>query len=209
MGKMRFRAASHLPSIVSVDRSQGLSTLELVVSLAIIMVISGMAVTPVTKALKTYQLNDAANQVAGILKFTRFEAIRRNTPIPCINSQAGAFTQANLWSDDNINGVEDPLEKQVLLGPSATLVSSGVVPNAVALATAIGVPTLKAINPSGDSVTFDQRGAVVANPSVVYAFYVGNTSDSGGFRAVIVLPSGSVQVWTYAGGTGSAWQQIS
>jgi hypothetical protein len=50
---------------------------------------------------------------------------------------------------------------------------------------------------------------VVASPPAVYVFYVGNTSPDGGYRAVIVLPSGSVQVWTYAGGTGTAWQQIS
>jgi hypothetical protein len=49
----------------------------------------------------------------------------------------------------------------------------------------------------------------VASPPAVYVYFVGNTSDSGGFRAVIVLPSGSVQVWTYAGGTGHLWQQIS
>jgi Tfp pilus assembly protein FimT len=206
---MRFRAAPYQRSGCSVGGNEGLSTLELVVSVGIILVISGMAITPITKALKTYQLNDAANQVAGILKFTRFEAIRKNTPIQCVNSQAGAYTQANLWSDDIANSVADPSEKQILLGPSATLVSSGVAPNTSALATAVGVPALTAINPSSDAVKFDQRGAVVAVPSVVYAFYVGNTSVSGGFRAVIVLPSGSVQVWTYAGGTGAAWQRIS
>jgi Tfp pilus assembly protein FimT len=209
MGMMRLRSASHLPSARSADRTQGLSVLELVVSVAIILVISSMAISPITKTLKTYQLNDAANQLAGIVKFTRFEAIRRNTPIKCVNSQAGAYAQASIWSDNDGDGAEGPTEKQILLSPNATLVSAGVVPNTAALATTANIPTLTAISPSSDAIKFDQRGAVVASPPAVYVYYVGNTSPDGGFRAVIVLPSGSVQVWTYAGGTGSAWQQIS
>lgn len=206
---MRLRSASHLPSARSADRTQGLSVLELVVSVAIILVISSMAISPITKTLKTYQLNDAANQLAGIIKFTRFEAIRRNTPIKCVNSQAGAYAQASIWSDNDGDGVEGPTEKQILLNPNATLVPAGIVPNTAALATAANIPTLTAISPGSDAVKFDQRGAVVASPPAVYVYYVGNTSPDGGFRAVIVLPSGSVQVWTYAGGSGSAWQQIS
>jgi len=209
MGTMRLRAASRQLSTWSVGRAQGLSVLELVVSVAIILVISGMAISPVSKTLKIYQLNDAASQLAGIIKFTRFEAIRRNMPINCVNSQAGAYTPANIWSDDNGDGVEGPTEKQILLGPAATLVPAGVVPNTTALAAAANIPTLTAISPSSDAVKFDQRGAVVASPPAVYVYFVGNTSDSGGFRAVIVLPSGSVQVWTYAGGTSQVWQQIS
>jgi Tfp pilus assembly protein FimT len=206
---MRLRAASCQLSTWSVSRAQGLSVLELVVSVAIILVISGMAISPVSKTLKIYQLNDAASQLAGVIKFTRFEAIRRNMPINCVNFQAGAYTPANIWSDDNGDGVEGPTEKQILLGPAATLVPAGIVPNTTALAAAANIPTLTAISPSGDAVKFDQRGAVVASPPAVYVYFVGNTSDSGGFRAVIVLPSGSVQVWTYAGGTSQVWQQIS
>jgi len=67
---------------------------------------------------------------------------------------------------------------------------------------------MTARNPASDSVRFYQRGAV--SPAVVYVLYVGNTSASyGGYRAVVVLPSGSVQVWTYAGGASGIWQQVS
>ena len=67
---MLHRPASHQLSSGSANRVQGLSVLELVVSVAIILIISGFAISPITKTLKTYQLNDAANQLAGILKFT-------------------------------------------------------------------------------------------------------------------------------------------
>jgi len=206
---MRLRAASFKPSTCVLAGTRGVSFLELVVSVAIILVISGMAIPTITRTLKSYQLNDAANQLAGILKFTRFEAIRRNTPIRCINSQAGAFAPANVWSDNDGDSVEESTEKQILLGSNATLVASGTVPSTGGLATAAGIPVLTAISPASDAVKFDQRGAVVAVPSAVYVFYLGNPSDPSGYRAVIVLPSGSVQVWTYAGGGGSIWQRIS
>jgi len=209
MGKIRFRPTSRLLSSCPEIGARGLSVLELVVSLAITLVIAGMAISPITRTLKTYQLNSAANQLAGIIKFTRFEAIRRNTAIQCVNSQSAAYAEANIWADNDGDGVEGATEKQILLNPNATLVSAGVVPNTSALAAAASIPTLTPISPGSDAIKFDQRGAVVASPPAVYVFYVGNTSLSGGFRAVIVLPSGSVQVWTYAGGTGNVWQQIS
>jgi Tfp pilus assembly protein FimT len=194
------RIASRQISKLSDYQTRGISLLELVVCLAIILAISGMAIPAITRTLKTYQLNDAANQLAGIIKFTRFEAIRRNMPISCVNSQATAYGQASIWADNDKDGLPGPTEKQILLGPNATLVAAGAVPGATALATAAGLPALTAITPNSDAIKFDQRGAVL--------FYVGNNSDSGGYRAVIVLPPGSVQVWTYVGG-GAIWQRLS
>jgi Tfp pilus assembly protein FimT len=187
--------------------SGGLSTLELVVSVGIAMVVSAIAIPSITKAVRVYQLNDAATQVAGVVKLTRFEAIRRNTPVSCVTSQATANGPANLWSDSNGDNVEQGTEKQILLGVSATLMPEAAVPSAAALAPAVGVPTITALNPASDSVRFDQRGAVT--PAGVYVIYVGNNAGAdGGFRAVVVLPSGSVQVWTYAGSASAVWQQL-
>ena len=186
--------------------SFGLSTLELVVSVCVGLIISAIAIPSITKAIRVYQLNDAASQVAGIVKLTRFEAIRRNTPVSCLISQTTPNGPANVWSDSNGDNTEQATEKQILLASFATLMAAGSVPSASALAAAVGVSTISALNPSSDSVKFDQRGAVT--PSGVYAIYVGNNSGTdGGFRAVVILPAGSVQVWTYAGGA-TVWQQM-
>jgi Tfp pilus assembly protein FimT len=193
---------------VSQNGMLGLSTLELVVSLGIILAVSAIAIPSITKTVRIYQLNDAASQVATILKLARFEAIRRNTPVSCVNLQIAPNGQANLWADSNGDNTEQSSEKQILLGVNATLVAPGSVPAAGSLAAAVGVPAITALNPAGDSLRFDQRGAV--SPAGVYVLYVGNTSASyGGYRAVVVLPSGSVQVWTYAGGASGLWQQVS
>jgi hypothetical protein len=58
-----------------------------------------------------------SHQVAGILKRTRFEAIRRNAPISCVNTQATANGPANLWSDSNADDIEQPTEKQIPFEP--------------------------------------------------------------------------------------------
>jgi Tfp pilus assembly protein FimT len=188
--------------------TQGLSTLELVISVAIILVISAVAIPTLSHTLRVYQLNDAANQLAGIVKFTRFQAIRNNTPISCVNSSTGANAPASVWSDDIPDGVAQPTEKQIVLGSIATLIPQSGAPNTGSLAGAAGVTTMVALNPTSDSIKFDQRGAVV--PPNVYVFYVGNTAQpQNGFRAVIVLPSGSVQVWTNPGGATGTWQKVS
>lgn len=192
---------------ISANRMRGFSTVELVVSVAVILAISAIAIPSLTKTVRVYQLQDAASQLAGILKFTRFEAIRRNTAINCVNAQGGANAPATVWSDNNNDGIADATEKQIVLGSNATLVPAGGVPGAAALATAVGVDTLTAADPASDSIRFDHRGAVT--PPAVYAFYVGNTNTpENGFRAVIVLPSGSVQIWTYTGAATNPWQQV-
>jgi Tfp pilus assembly protein FimT len=193
---------------VSQNGTLGLSTLELVVSLGIVLTISAIAIPSIMKTVRIYQLNDAASRVSGILKLARFEAIRRNTPVNCVNLQATPNGEANLWADSNGDGAEQATEKQIVLGLNATLVAAGSVPSAGSLAAAVGVPSVTAVNPASDSVKFDPRGAV--SPVGVYVMFVGNTSASyGGYRAVVVLPSGSVQVWTYAGSASALWQQVS
>ena len=195
-------------SVGEVHRARGFSVVELVIAVAVILVISAVALPSLTRIVRIYQLNDAAVRLAGILKFTRFQAIRRNSPITCVNAQGGANAPASVWSDDNGDGVEQPAEKQIVLGNNNTLVPASAVPDTAALATAAGAGTLTATSPSSGGVRFDQRGGAV--PPAVYVFYVGNTTTpDSGFRAVIVLPSGSVQVWSYPGGAGSAWHKIS
>jgi Tfp pilus assembly protein FimT len=186
--------------------AHGVGLVEIAVAVTVILIVSAVAIPTLTRMLKVYQLNDAANQMASVLKYTRFEAIRKNSPISCVNSQPTADGQASVWSDDNGDGVEQASETQILLSQNATLVPAASVPNTAALATAIGVTALTAVAPSTGSIKFDQRGATV--PAAVYVNYVGDTSNYGGFRAVVVLPSGSIQVWTYTG-SATPWQRVS
>jgi len=70
------------------------------------MIISAVALPSFMRAYRTYQLDDAATQVAGILKFTRYEAIRVNVPAATplkaqiLQSAAGTY----VFADSNNNG---------------------------------------------------------------------------------------------------------
>jgi len=62
------------------------------------------------------------------------------------------------------------------------------------LAAAVGVPMFAPVPLANARINFDQRGG--GNPGGVYALYVGNTNAPDvGYRALILLPSGSVQIW--------------
>jgi Tfp pilus assembly protein FimT len=181
---------------------RGYSLVELLVSMGIIFTFSAFAVPSLVRSYRSYQADDAASQVAAELKFTRYEAIRRNSPTNCLdktqNGYLTMFTQDPKAANANVNANE----KQIVLTGPATLLTSGNVPNSGALTNAAGAGALTTISPSNGTLTFDGRGAVVGVGASVY--WVGAANY--GYRAVIVLPSGSVQVWSSATGT---WQQLS
>jgi prepilin-type N-terminal cleavage/methylation domain-containing protein len=175
--------------------SRGFSLIEVVIALAVILLLSAIALPAFVSAYRTYQLTDATTQFAGLLKFTRFEAIRLNTNVSCLIQQTASVPPVtNTWADSDGDGVEDPGEKQLLFSGTVNLVPAGAVPNAAGLAAAANVPALATVPLAAGVVTFDRRGAV--NPAQVYAFYLSNLNDTSvGARAIILLPSGSIQIW--------------
>lgn len=184
----------------------GFTTVELVVALAIILVVSAIALPSFMQMRQLYQLNGGASQMADILKRTRFDAIRGDGAVSCRIQVNG--TGILVWSDTNGNGVPDPTEaRTVFTGPAAPIAAPGV-PGTAALATAVGSGAAIALNPiapaNGVALTFDQRGAVTApaGVNVIYLAYAGVAAP--GYRAVVILPSGSVQVWQ-ADRTGTNW----
>jgi prepilin-type N-terminal cleavage/methylation domain-containing protein len=178
--------------------SRGFSLIEVVMAMAVILILSAIALPAFVSAYRTYQLTDATTQFAGLLKFTRGEAIRLNTNVSCLIQQTASVPPVtNMWADSlptPQDGVEDPSEKQLLFGGTVNLVPAGAVPNAAGLPAAANVPALATVPLANGFVTFDRRGAV--NPAQVYAFYLSNLNDTSvGARAVILLPSGSIQIW--------------
>jgi Tfp pilus assembly protein FimT len=188
-------------------RMRGFTIVELIVVLAVIMIITAVALPSFIQAYRTYQLNDTATQVAGILKFTRYEAIRLNvtaaTPLKAQVRQSGAIS--NVFTDSNNDGTLQSTEKQILLSGNVNLVDASTPPNTSGLATAVGVSALANVSLTSGSMAFDQRGAVT--PAAVNVLYIGNLAlPNLGNRAVVLLPSGSVQIWT-TDASGN-WQQL-
>jgi hypothetical protein len=115
------------------------------------------------------------------------------------NIQNGYLTM--FTQDPTANANVNANERQIVLNGPGTLANSGAVPSSGALPAVVNVGALTTISPSNGTVTFDGRGAKTTPGVSVY--WVGNTTY--GWRAVTVMPSGAVQVWSYATGT---WQQL-
>lgn len=189
----------------------GFSMLELVVSICVMLILTAAAIPSLTRSLRTYQLNSAAASVSDMLKFTRFEAVRRNTQVNFLMQANGAGWLVG--TDSNNSGVLDPTEKQASIAGFPTLLLAGTAPAPAAISAALNGAALTTLSGANGTVTFDARGAVrvgingalAVNP---YVFYVGNANDpDSGYRAVVLLPSGSIQVWTAP--QGGPWRQVS
>ena len=187
------------PKLTSRSRTAGFSLVELLIVIAIAFIIAAVGIPQALGAYRTYKLNNAATEVAGILKFTRLEAIRQNKPVTCRGQAVAGGTR--IWVDEpapglpNGNLAADPTEDQILLGSVGDTVAVGGVPNLAAIAGNLGVAGFTDAT-AGNGIQFDQRGAV--NPvGVFYIICIQNTAvPTAGYRAVIVMPSGAVQTWT-------------
>jgi prepilin-type N-terminal cleavage/methylation domain-containing protein len=188
--------------------SRGFSLTELVVTVAVMLVLAAIAIPTLTRAFAVYQLNDNASRLSGILKYTRYEAIRLNKQVPARVLAVGS--NWSVFADTNGNGVADPSEAIDMIVLPLTLVPAAGMPDTTPISSSLGNPVLvlNSISAMNATVMFDARGAALGpnNNSTVYVLYLGNTADTDiGYRAVVLMPSGMVQVWSSAGGT---WQLV-
>jgi type II secretory pathway pseudopilin PulG len=186
----------------------GFSVVELVVSLAVLLILAAISVPSLSRAFARYQMNDAASRLAGTMKLARFEAIRQNKLVDCqIQQTASGWV---VYADVNRNQQPDPGETEDVLSGQITLVSAATVPDPSPIAAPLGGSgyPLTPISGANAFVTFDPRGAVQSgNNSTVYVWYLANPGNSdAGFRAVVLQPSGMVNIWTAP--VGGPWTQV-
>jgi type IV fimbrial biogenesis protein FimT len=205
-------AADNAKRVLGRRCERGFSLVELLVSIAILTILLIISIPTLLKAYRSYQLKDAASRFSGILKSARFSAIRKNTPVACQVKKIGA--NWTIWVDLDGDGNAQSTEPQTQVGGLVSLLDGGSVPAPTAIAAAMGPasPPLNVLSPGNVSVTYDQRGArkFPGTPPVpsVDVFYLGNPNIADlEFCAVVLLPSGTVQVWS--AGPGGTWQRIS
>jgi len=209
VGDQRFMRGKGLDVRASVQRHTGFSLTELVVALAVAMILMAVGLPAFLRAYHSYELSSAADQFADIVRLTRYEAIRLNKKVPCVMQLSATYPgMTALWADSNGNGILDPGEKMVLLGKSGDLMDSGAVPNTPALiAGAVNSVATTAPPPTG-SIWFDARGSLTAPTNVnVNVFYLASPiAPEAGYRAVLLMPAGSIQIWT--ADVNGNWQQL-
>ena len=192
------------------SRDSGFSMVELAVSMAVMLILTAIAIPSLMHSFRTYQLNDAAGRLSDMLKYARFEAVRQNKQINFMMQPSG--TGWIIWVDSTRNGTIDAIEKQQVLAGFAALLPAGAPPNSAAITATLNGATLTTLSGNPGSVTFDARGAIRqslggAVSTNVDVFYLGSvTNPEYGYRAVILLPSGAVQIWTAP--MSGPWQRV-
>ncbi len=190
-------------------RDSGFSLTELVVAMAVAMILMAVAMPSFLRAYRSYQLSNAATQVADILRLTRYEAIRLNKPVNCLiqpDTSDPTMTHASM-TDTSGNQLTGISARAIMLGAAGNLVGAGSVPGAGSLPAAahLGATTPANVPPSGATIQFDARGAL--STGNVTSFYLNSAAaPEVGFRAVLLMPAGSIQIWT--GDSGGNWQQL-
>ena len=187
--------------------------IELLVVVAIVMVIAGLAIPQITLTLRTYQVTSAASQIADAIKFSRFEAIRRNSQMSFLTWWSGV--RWSVGTDSNGDTILQVSERQYEITGNVTLLTAASVPTSATLPAALNVPAITVLSgsTSAKAIFFDPRGAVnfaasAGGVATVYVFYVGPTAlSTQDYRAVVVMPSGATQVW--AGNATNPWHQLS
>jgi len=182
-------------------RQAGFSLTELVVALLVAMILMAVSMPLFLRAYRWYQLTNAAHQMADILRLTRYEAIRLDKQVNCVvqpytadpTMMSASMTDA---SGNALTGIG--AATTVLLGSTGSLVASGSVPGSGSLPTGanLGSTVPVSFSPTGGTIQFDARGAVIA-PSGVNVFYLANQgAPDAGYRAVLLMPAGSIQIWS-------------
>jgi type IV fimbrial biogenesis protein FimT len=197
-----------IPKRAAASRDSGFSMLEMVLSLVVVMILAAIALPDFYRAYRIYQLNSSATRLAGLLKLTRFEGIRRNSLVSFQVQQTGTDWLA--WSDPDRDGIADITETQDPIIAPISLLPASAPPSPDAITAALGGgAVLNTLSGANATITFDQRGAVVfaAPPPAIYVLYLGNTAyPDYGYRAVVLLPSGVTQVWSAP--VGGPWNRI-
>jgi len=190
-------------------RDSGFSLTELVVALAVGLILMAVALPSFLRAYNSYRLTGAATQVSDLLRLGRYEAIRLNKPINCVfqPSPTDPTTMQGSLGDTSGNPLTGLSAKVILLGSAGSLVDPGAVPGAAALpsAAALGATVPVGMPSTGGTLQFDARGALTSGN--VDVFYLNSPGDvNSGYRAVLLMPAGSIQIWT--GDASGNWQQL-
>jgi len=178
-------------------RVSGFSLTELVVAMAVAIVLMAVALPYFLRAYRSYQLSGAATQVADMLRLTRYEAIRRNRTVNCVIGPDGTDptrTDASM-TDVNGNALTGMGARAISLGAGGNLVAAGSWASSLPSRAALGATTPTAVPPAGGTIQFDARGALIAGNVTVFYLNAPGSPDSG-FRAVLLMPAGSIQIWS-------------
>jgi len=181
----------------------GFSLIELIMVMAILLVMSAIAIPTMNYAIKDYRLRATASSVKYVFQQGRFQSVKNNTKYAVV-SAASPGGGTRVFVDLNNNGTWDGVEAAVDI------------PAYISLQTNTNSPantTMSLTNVAGYTdgmttvaVNFNSRGLPCTgsgpcNTSKGYVLYLQDTTRTTGFAAVSITPAGRMKTWFWSGST--------
>jgi Tfp pilus assembly protein FimT len=189
--------------------ARGISIVELVIILALVLIIAGAAVPQVMQIIYNVRLRNAAVEVADLMQQARISAARKNATYP-VRFQTNSGTQ-QAYIDLNNNSSLDAGEPFIdlpagMVAASGAPTGSGGQPSAYVLVgdTSSGTPydntNILAFSPRGLPCEFSSSPTCTTPATTYFVFYF-NDQRPNGWSAVLVTKSGRTRALFWNGTT--------
>ena len=202
----------------------GFSMIELVVVVAILLIVAGIAVPNILSMMHTSRLRGTASDFSGIVQATRIRAVQDDHfysayvlgsyayvdlyPVSNTGASGNGGTSVDFVHDPVIGISQEVITVAVGSAPATTNLSSQFLPSGS------GVTPKDGGAGTGAPITFGPRGLPctpqtatggtvcdsAGGPTAFWVFFKNNVT--GAFQAVTVSPAGRIRKWFY---NGSSW----
>jgi type IV fimbrial biogenesis protein FimT len=189
------------------SRQEGFSLLELVVVMAVMLVLSAVAIPSITQSMRQYRLNVATTNLQNLVEVARYSAIRRNTEVDLRQTTVSGQTVffVDLAGTPTAPAALVTTDPQFYVPQGITIAPTGAPASTTALANTQAL--------GAGCIGFNSRGVVTytncgtATPGVVWFLSIGLPTSVAGYRAITVTAMGQTKAWTAAYGS-SAWNNM-
>ena len=192
---------------------RGFSLPELVVVVAIVMLMAAFAIPVMTNTVSNIKLRYSAINFSGLLQKARIEAVRKNTFYSVQQHTIGSG-DIGYYVDLNKNQTFAATDPQVELGRVTVYAGTG--SGAPQETSFVGGFSFTMNTGTSAVAAFNARGLpCIANISTQtcpeaagqgFVYFLSNGSAAG-WAAVVITPSGRVQVWSYDNSGSGSWVQ--
>jgi len=200
-------ALSKTKWLVRRSGQRGFSLAEMLVVIAIILVISAVAVPNIMRAVRNLRLRDSASTVAGILQEGRMRAVRDNRWYRLTSDTPAGGTSLRVFADTARTGAYVPGAPVALLAPNVQWVGNpganppGVVinplPSPLPAFNGRGLPCVT--NPPNAAWPAPCSNTVAGGAPVAFAYFLGDPGNPNAFAAVSVSSAGRIKTWSWDG----------
>ncbi|HEX4545004.1 MAG TPA: prepilin-type N-terminal cleavage/methylation domain-containing protein [Candidatus Acidoferrum sp.] len=206
----------------SYKRARGFTMVEIVIVVAIVLIVTAIAIPSITTAIYNIRLRSAASDLAGLMQQARILASKNNATYPVVfgvrNGAQIAFVDLNgngIWDPTvTINGVNTTEPDTQFTGTTvpaaAAPAGAGGQPSAYVLVgdSSVGAPynntNVLAYSPRGLPCEYSAPPVCLTPAPTYFVYYLSDTRPGGaqGWAAVVVTKAGRTKTVMW---NGTAW----